>query len=189
MVDAWLGKISNIYLSRTLQHFRDKFTKIFYFGGRCNAELNYLKFVAFNRTIQPLLLNINKWNLKVLISDFLFFVFQFHIHLPNYRFGNTLYSPPKIKVSSKFIFWATNSFFGSLRKNQIRKFSVNFGLFGIKSVHDQPDSPSWYTDSWPYIAPSREELHCQSCPCCWSTDLTERELPTQYFKNVEVYAD
>ena len=152
-------------------------------------ELNFLKFIAFNRTIQPLLLNINKLNLKVLISDFLFFVFQFHIHLPNYRFGNTLYSPPKIKVSSKYIFWATNSFLRIFKKKSNTKVSLNFGLLGIKSVHGQPDSPSWYTDSSPYIAPSREEPHCQSCPRCWFTGLTEREIPMQYFKYVEVYAD
>ena len=35
---------------------------------------------------------------------FLFFVFQFHIRLPNYGFGNMLYSTPNIKVSSKFNF-------------------------------------------------------------------------------------
>ena len=67
-----------------------------------NVKLNYLKWIAINRTIQPLLLNINKWNLKVLISDLLFFVFQFHICLPNCGFGNKLNSPPKIKVSCKF---------------------------------------------------------------------------------------
>ena len=44
----------------------------------------------------------------------MFFVFQFHIRLPNYGFGNTLHCPPKIKVSSKFIFWD--------KENQIRKF-------------------------------------------------------------------
>ena len=104
------------------RHFRDKITKHFYCAGRCNMKLNYPKLIAINRTTQPLLLNINKLNLKVLISDFLFFMFQFQISLPNYGFGSTLYSPPKIKVSSKFIFWATKSFFGTLRKNQIRKF-------------------------------------------------------------------
>ena len=104
-------------LERWKQLFRDKITKTFYYGGRCNAKLNYL-----NRTNQPLLLNINKWNLKVLISDLLFFVSQFDISLPHYGFGNTMYFPPKIKVSSKFVFWATKSFFRTLRKNQIRKF-------------------------------------------------------------------
>ena len=79
-----------------------------------NAKLNYLKLIAINRNIQSLLLNINKWNLEVIIADWLFFVFQFYIRLPNYGFGNTLYPPPKIKVSSKFIFWA--------KKNQIQKF-------------------------------------------------------------------
>ena len=67
---------------------------------------------------------------------FLFFVFQFHIHLPNYGYGNMLYSPQKIKVSSKLIFWATKSFFENLRKSQ------NFGLLGIKSVYGRPDFPS-----------------------------------------------
>ena len=89
---------------------------------RYNGKLNYLKLVAINLTIQSLLLNINKWNLKVWISSLLWFVFQFHIRLPNYGFENTLYSPLKIKVSPIFIFWATKSFFRTLRKNQIRKF-------------------------------------------------------------------
>ena len=53
--------------------------------------------------------NLFKWNLEVLISDLLFFVFQFHICLPNYGFRNMLYSPLMIKVSSKFISWATKS--------------------------------------------------------------------------------
>ena len=73
MVCASLGEISNIYFSnleRWKLHFQDKITKQFYCGGGCNAKLNYLKFIAINRTIQPLQLNINKWNLKVLISDF-----------------------------------------------------------------------------------------------------------------------
>ena len=42
-------------------------------------KLNYLKSIAINCIVQLLLLNINKRNLKVLISDLLFFVFQFHI--------------------------------------------------------------------------------------------------------------
>ena len=123
--------------------------------GRCYAKLNYLTLIAINRTIQSLLLNINEWNLKVIISDWLFFVFQFYIHLPNYGFGNTLYSPSKIKVSSKFIFWAN--------KNQIRKISGPKILvcLGIKSIHGRPDSLSWYTDSWPYVAPPRVGPHCQ----------------------------
>ena len=53
-----LGKILNIYLSnleRWKRHFRDKITKNFYCRERCNAKLNYLKFIAINRTIQPLL--------------------------------------------------------------------------------------------------------------------------------------
>ena len=41
--------------------------------------LNYLKLIAVNRTVQSLLLDINKWNLKVLTSVLLFFSFQFHI--------------------------------------------------------------------------------------------------------------
>ena len=40
--------------------------------------LKYLKLIAINHIIQ-LLLKINKWNLKVLISDLLPLVFQFHI--------------------------------------------------------------------------------------------------------------
>ena len=112
-------------LKRWKQLFRDKITKDFYCGGRCgsitsNGELNYLKLIAINCTIQPLLLNMNKWNLKVLISGLFPFVFQFHIRLPNYGYGNMLHSPPKIKVSSKLIFWATKSFFGTLRRIQIR---------------------------------------------------------------------
>ena len=125
--------------------------------------------------------SINFWFLVLCVSV--------HIHLPNYRFGNMLYSPPKIKVSSKFIFWTTNSFSGSLRKKSRTKVFVNFGLLGIKSVHGQPDSPSWYTDSWSYIAPSREEPHCQSWPRCWSPGLTKREIPMQCFESVEVYTD
>ena len=45
--------------------------------GVYNAKLSYLKFIAINRTIQPLLFNINKWNLKVLISDFCSLCFSF----------------------------------------------------------------------------------------------------------------
>ena len=74
-----------------------------------------------------------------------------------------LHPPPQIKLSSKFIFWATRSFFRFFRKNQIQKnfwFEI-FGLLGIKSVHGQPDSPGWYTDSWPYIVLPRVESHCQ----------------------------
>ena len=37
----------------------------------------------------------------------------------------------------------------------------NFGLLGKKSVHGWPKSPSWYTNSWPYITPPRVEPHCQ----------------------------
>ena len=106
------------------RYFRDNITKIFYCGGRFNGKLNYFKLIAINRTIQPLLLNINKWNLKVLIFDLLFSVFQFHICFPNYGYGHMLYSPPKITVSSKLIFWATKSFFRTLRKNQIKSFLV-----------------------------------------------------------------
>ena len=114
------GYLKNIWIFSSLERYGTSETN--YCGGKGNAEFNHLKFIAFDRTIQALLLNLNKWNLKVLISDFLFFVFQFHIHLSNYRFGNTLYSPPKIKVPSKFIFCARNRFSGSLRKNQIQKF-------------------------------------------------------------------
>ena len=82
------------------RHLRDKITKqqnfLLWWNGRCHVKLvNYLKLIAINCTIQPLLLNMNKGNLKVLISDLLFFdclEFQFDIHLPNYRYGNMLYS-------------------------------------------------------------------------------------------------
>ena len=117
-------------LERWKWHFQDKITKKFWCGGRCNAKLNYLKVTAIICTIQPLLLNINKLhlNLKGLVSDLLFFVFQFHIHLPKYGFGNTLHAPRRIKVSSKFIFWSTKSFLRTLRRNQIRTF------FGTKTL-------------------------------------------------------
>ena len=72
------------------RHFRDKITKKFYCGGRYNPKLNYLKLMAINCTIQPLLFNINKWNLKVLISGLLFFVVFFCIRLHSYGFGNML---------------------------------------------------------------------------------------------------
>ena len=70
--------------------------------GRCNTKLNYFKLIVINRTVPSLLLNIKKRNLKVLISDLLFFVFQFHIPLA--QLWNTLSSPLQIKVFSKFIF-------------------------------------------------------------------------------------
>ena len=48
-------------------------------------------------------------------------------------------------VFSEFIFWAT-SFFGTFRKKSNAKvfWSEKFGPLAIKSVHNQPDSPSWY---------------------------------------------
>ena len=78
--------------------------------------------------------------------------------------GTCCFHPPlEIKVSSKFIFLPTKSLFGFFTKNQIQNFcwSENFGLLGIKSVHDQPNFPSWYTRSWPYIVPPRVEPQCQ----------------------------
>ena len=113
--------------------------------GRRNAKLNHLKLIPINRTIHSLLFNINKWNLKVIISGWLFFVFQFYIRLPNYGFGETL-------QIYKFIFWA--------KKVKYESFLVRkFWSAWYKVCHDQPDSPSWYTGSWPYIAPPRVEPH------------------------------
>ena len=117
-------------------------------------KLNYLKFIAINCTIHPILKSINFW--------FLFFVFQFHICLPNYGFGNMLYSPPKIKVSSKFryLLLSSKKFLWNFKKktNTNILWSEYFGLLGVKSVHGRPNCPSWY-HSWPYIAPP--EPHCQ----------------------------
>ena len=94
---------------------------------------------------------------------FLFFVFQFHIRLPNYGFGNMLYSPPNIKVSSKFNFRKNQTLNPNFYKKSNTKvfWSEYFGLLGVKSVHGQSNSRSWYNDSWPYIAPPRVEPHCQ----------------------------
>ena len=126
--------------------------------GRCNTKLNYLRLIAINNcTVQSLLLNKNKWNLKVSISVLLFF------SLPNYGFGNMLSSPFYIlkcylnlsseqrKVSSDF-----------LEKIKYESFwSKHFSLLGIKSVYGWLNSPSWYTDSWFYTIPPRVEPHCQ----------------------------
>ena len=72
-----------------------------------------------------------------------------------------LHPPQQIKVPSKFIFCATKSFFRFFSKKSNFFLSKNFGLLGIKSVHGRPDSPSWYSDSWPYIVLLRVELHRQ----------------------------
>ena len=74
-----------------------------------------------------------------------------------------LHCSPKIKVLSEFISWAMKNIFRFFRKNQIQKF---FGpkilvLFGIKSVHGRPDSPSWHTNSWSCTVPPRVEPYCQ----------------------------
>ena len=74
MVSASLDKIYNFYPFRMALP-RQNYQK-FLLLGRCNAKLNYLKLIAINHTIWPLLLIINKCrNLKVIISDRLFFVF------------------------------------------------------------------------------------------------------------------
>ena len=58
---------------------------------------------------------INFWFIALCVSVSYPFVYD-------YRFGNTLYSPPKIEVSFKFIFWSTKIFLGTLRKNKMQKF-------------------------------------------------------------------
>ena len=128
--------------------------QIFSLQGRCNTKLNYLKLIAINLTVQLLLLNINKWSLKVLISDLLLFVFQFHIPFAKlwiwehavFTLLRRLKCPLNLfsEQQKVWIFW-----------------SENFGLLGIKSVHGRPDSSSWCTDSWPYIVPPKVEPHCQ----------------------------
>ena len=109
-------------------------------------------------------LKTNKWNLKVLISDLLFVALQFHNLFPKlWIWEHAVFtllrrlrcllnlSSVRRKVSSDFF-----------QKNFFKKIlSKNFGLLGIKSVHGRPDSPSWYTDSWPYIVLLRAELHHQ----------------------------
>ena len=69
-------------------------------------KLNYLKLITL---ITLLPVNINKWNLKVLISDLLFFVFQFHIPLaPLWVWKHKAFSLlRRLKTFSKFIFWKT----------------------------------------------------------------------------------
>ena len=47
------------------------------------------------------------------------------------------------------------------RKNTKVFWVENFGLLGIKTVHGQHNSSSWYSDSWPYIVPPRVEPHCK----------------------------
>ena len=71
-------------------------------------KLNYLKLIAL---ITLLLVNTNKWNLKVLISDWLFFVFQFHIPFaPLWIWKHKAFSLLcRLKKFSKFIFWKTGS--------------------------------------------------------------------------------
>ena len=94
----------------------------------------------------------------------MFFVFQFHIPfaklwiwehavftlLRRLKCSLNLSSEQR-KVSSDF-----------LEKIKYESFLVRkLWSAWFKSVHDRPDSPSWYTDSWPYIVPPRVEPHCQ----------------------------
>ena len=56
------------------------------------------------------------------------------------------------------------------------------------SVRSQLETPG-YT-STPDIAQYHLEQNLTvSCLCCWSTDLTEREIPMQYYAIMEMYAD
>ena len=70
-------------LERWKRNFWNKININFYCEeGAMWSSINYFKLIAINCMIyhsQSLLLNINKWNLKVIISDWLFFVFLFHI--------------------------------------------------------------------------------------------------------------
>ena len=65
------------------RNFWNKINKYFYCEeGVMWSSINYLKLIAINCMMyhsQSLLFNINKWNLKVIIFDWLFFVFLFHI--------------------------------------------------------------------------------------------------------------
>ena len=98
--------------------------------------------------------------------------------------------PPWIKLLSKFIVWATKFFFEFFRKNQIRKFfGPKTSLLGIKSIHGRPDSPSWYTDSWPYIVPPTVEPHCQLPSLLVHWSYRERNNHAMQYKSMEVYAD
>ena len=60
-------------------HSFSRFTLKIQFEPWCNTKLSYFKLIAFNHTVQPLLLKTSKRNLKKLISELLFFVFQSHI--------------------------------------------------------------------------------------------------------------
>ena len=124
-------------------------------------KLNYLRLVAIKCTVQSLLFNKNKWNLKVLISDLLLFVFQFHIlfaqlsiwkHiaftlLRRLRFPLNLSSEQQ-KVSSEL-----------LEKIKCKSFLV----WKFWSAWYQICSlPSWlWAKSALYIVPPRVELHSQ----------------------------
>ena len=94
----------------------------------------------------------------------MFCVFQFHIPFAKlwiwehaiFTLLRRLMCPLHLSSEQRKV---SSDFFEKIKCE--RFWSKNFGLLGIKSVHGLPDSPTWYTDSWPYIVPPRVEPHCQ----------------------------
>ena len=127
-------------------------------------KLNYFKLIAINDTVWSLSPNINKWSLKELISDLLFFMFLFHIPFAQlWIWEHAVFTLlRRLKCHLNLSFEQQNVPLKVLEKIEWKVFwSENFGLLGIKSVHDPPDSHSWCTDSWSYIVPPRVEPQCQ----------------------------
>ena len=114
--------------------------------------------------IKSFLLNITKWNLKALISDLLFFVFQFPITFALLWIWKhavfTLIRRLKCLLNLSFEQQEVSPELN--RKTKIQKcLGPKILVCFIKSDHDQLDSPSWYPDSWPYTIPPRVQAHCQ----------------------------
>ena len=113
--------------------------------------------------IKSFLLNINKWNLKALISDLLFFVFQFPITFALlWIWKHTVFTLiRRLKCLLNLSFEQQEVSPELLEKLKYKSVLVRkFWSASYKSVHDRPDSPSWYPDSWPYTVP-RVQPHCQ----------------------------
>ena len=139
--------------------------------------------MASNRTVQSLLLNLNKKNLKVLISDLLLFQFQFHIPFAQlwiweyivFSLLRRLNCPLNLsseqrKVSLEHL--SNTNFF----------WSENSGLLGIKSFHGRVDSSSWYTRSWAYIVLPRIEPHWQLPSLLVHWSYGERNIQEMLYK-------
>ena len=90
--------------------------------------------------------------------NFWFLCFSFTFHLPNHGFTSCVDYKCSLNLSSEQR-KVSSSFLEKINKKVF--WSKNFGLLGITSVHGRPESPSWYTNSWPYIVPPRVEPYCR----------------------------